>query len=275
MNTYLKRCRWGQFLLLRGDLISEYANLYGEWCEGEVELFHALLPEDGVVAEVGSNIGMHAVPISRFCGRGALFCYEPQRVIFQMLCANLALNERTNVFARHCAVGDTPGTVQVEAGDYEQPWNYGAFSVPAGYSAEGIYPGAVTQEAVPLIRLDDDMALAQRGRLDLLKVDAEGFEVQVLEGAAGLIGLHAPPIFVENNTAERFDAVLAALHAIGYACWWYCSSRCRESNFNRAFWPVPGRDVNMLCLPEGQAPPIPLVPVDGFADLDGGRLPLY
>jgi hypothetical protein len=85
VNTYLKRCRWGQFLLVRGDLISEYVNLYGEWCEGEVELFRALLPEDGVAVEVGSNIGMHAVPISRFCARGALFCYEPQRVV-NMLC---------------------------------------------------------------------------------------------------------------------------------------------------------------------------------------------
>lgn len=275
MNTYLKRGRWGEFLLIRGDLISEYVNLYGEWCEGEVELFRALLPEDGVAVEVGSNIGMHAVPISRFCGRGALFCYEPQRVVFQILCANLALNARTNVFARHCAVGAEAGSIRIEAGDYEQPWNYGAFSLVAGYSAEGRYPGPVALETVPIARLDDDADLAERGRLDLLKVDAEGFELPVLEGAAGLIARHRPPIFVENNAPDRFEALLAALRALGYACWWYCSSRSRESNFNRAFWPVPGRDVNMLCLPEGRTPPMPLVPVTDWAELEAGGLPLY
>ncbi len=207
MNTYLKQCRWGQFLLIHGDLISEYVNLYGEWCEGEVELFKQLLPADGVAIEVGSNIGMHAVPLSQICKDGKLFCFEPQRIIFQVLCANLALNGRLNVFASQCGVGDAEAMVDIQTGNYDQPWNYGAFSLTAGFNAEMKYAGAVNTEKVRVLALDQHPPIADIGRLDLLKIDAEGFESQVLRGARQLIARFKPFIFIENNNEGRFNAV--------------------------------------------------------------------
>jgi hypothetical protein len=39
MKTFVKECRWGKFLLLRGDMISVFTDLYGEWSEMEVRLF--------------------------------------------------------------------------------------------------------------------------------------------------------------------------------------------------------------------------------------------
>jgi len=143
MDTYLKACSWGRFLLICGDMISEFVNLYGEWCEAEVEIFNDLLPTNGVVIEVGSNIGMHSVPMSHFCSEGKLFCYEPQRLIFQILCANAALNGWLNIFARQCAVGSAAAIIDIDSGDYDRPWNCDAYSLAAGFSAEGRYPGPV------------------------------------------------------------------------------------------------------------------------------------
>ncbi len=275
MDTYLKQCRWGNFLLIRGDLISEYVNLYGEWCEGEVELFARLLPEDGVAIEVGSNIGMHATPLSHFCRKGKLFCYEPQRVVFQILCANLALNNRLNVIARPCAVGAENAVIEIESGACDAPWNYGAFSLARGYSAEGLYRGAVAKEPVQLVRLDDDMAAHAIGRLDLLKIDSEGCETEALRGASALIARFKPYIFVENNAPERFDSVLDDIRGRGYRCYWYCSSRSRPNNFNKAFWIMHGQDINMLCVAEEKPQPADLVPVESLRDLDLGKVPLY
>jgi hypothetical protein len=97
MRTYIKSARHGKFILMHGDMISEFVNLYGEWCEGEIELFNQIIPKNGVVIEIGSNIGMHSIPISRICNEGKLFCFEPQRIIFQILCGNIALNNITNI----------------------------------------------------------------------------------------------------------------------------------------------------------------------------------
>jgi hypothetical protein len=64
MKTFLKDCRWGRFLLLRGDMISIFADLYGEWSELELRLFRTFLTPDSNVVEVGANLGLHSVPLS-------------------------------------------------------------------------------------------------------------------------------------------------------------------------------------------------------------------
>jgi FkbM family methyltransferase len=275
VDTYFKRCRWGDFLLLRGDLLSEFVNLYGEWCEGEVELFRSLLSADSTVIEVGSYIGMHSVPLSKCCSHGRVFCYEPQRVIFQVMCANLALNNCVNVFASQFAVGKENSILEIESSAYDKPWNYGAFSLTTGFSTEGHFGGSVTKEPVTVVRLDDEAILHKIERLDLLKIDTEGFEVNVLDGAATLIQECKPFIFVENNRREHFDTLVANLMDRGYRCYWFCSRRGRENNFNRAFWMVQGHDVNMICVSEDKPQPTNLAPVERFDDVVENRIPLY
>jgi len=275
MRTYLKRCRWGEFLLIHGDMISEYINLYGEWCEGEVELFRRLLPDDGVTIEVGANIGAHAVPLSQFCAKGRVFCYEPQRVIFQILCANLALNNITNVIAQPCAVGDKNARIEIEGGAYDQPWNYGAFSVVSGFSAEARFPGAIQKEQVRLLRLDDDPQLQTLQRLDFLKIDAEGSECEVMNGATRLIKKFQPMIFAEVTSPKNFDRVWRDILRRGYRCYWVCSRRARKENFNQAQWLMPGQDVNLLGVAQERPQPGDLVEVKSAADLEAKHVPLY
>lgn len=55
----------GTFNLIEGDFISQYAALYGEWSDVEVQFFLENLNSSSNVIEVGSNIGMHAVPIAK------------------------------------------------------------------------------------------------------------------------------------------------------------------------------------------------------------------
>lgn len=49
MRTFIKDLRWGKFILLRGDMISNYASNYGEWSETEVDLYKLLLRNDSNV----------------------------------------------------------------------------------------------------------------------------------------------------------------------------------------------------------------------------------
>jgi FkbM family methyltransferase len=285
MQTFLKDCRWGRFLLLRGDMISTYVDVYGEWCELEVSLYQRLLRPDSVVIEVGANLGLHTVPLAKIAVSGKVICFEPQRLIFETLCGNLALNNLTNVDAHRVAVGEHHEIVEIETTDYDIPWNYGAFSVAAGFSSEVRFPGNLSSEPTAVVALDEFPQTAGAERLDLLKVDAEGFELAVMRGADRLIARTRPNLFVENNNPASGDELIRHIRALGYDCFWYCSARFRSENYNGVDQSVPvvgngvewnrfGVDVNMVCFPDGVLPINGLPRAESFDQVVRGEVPL-
>ncbi len=274
METFLKNCKWGQMLLLRGDMISQYADLYGEWSELEVSLFRDILQADSNVVEIGANIGLHTIPLSKIVSQGKVICFEPQRMIFQMLCANCALNNRINVYAYNQAIGDSEERLEIACTDYRDPWNYGAYSVARGYNTERPFQGNEWVEHVQLIRLDDHPQVDGLDSIQLLKIDVEGMEMAVLAGAAGLIQRHRPYLFIENNNVENGDKLILAIHDLGYEAYWFCTERFSEQNYNRVQWRIPGGDINMICFPREQAVnSVPFAKVHGYRDLKEGRSP--
>lgn len=248
MQTYLKDLKWGRFNLIQGDMISNIAAHYGEWSEVEVAVFHTLLNADDNVIEVGSNIGLHAVPIAKKIPQGKLLCFEPQRIIFQQLCCNLALNNLTNVDSYRLGVGEQNETLAIERSNYDTAWNYGSFSLDKGFSTEGSFNGSVEKERLDVVNLDDFPAVAELDRLALLKIDAEGFDIKVLNGAEKTIKRLQPAIFIEVkfNTAGE---ILQKLQALQYRVFWVASRRYQQNNFYRAPQVESGVDFNFLALP--------------------------
>lgn len=113
----------------------------GKQCGAVLALFASLIPPEATVIEVGANIGMHSIPLSRIAHQGKVVCLEPQRVVFQLLSGNCALNNRTNSYAERMAVGARTGMTTIVSTDYETPWNYGACSLRNGFDAEGVFSG--------------------------------------------------------------------------------------------------------------------------------------
>ncbi|MBI2317857.1 MAG: FkbM family methyltransferase [Betaproteobacteria bacterium] len=274
MKTFTKECRWGTFLLLKGDLISVYADMYGEWSEMEVKLFRKILTPQSNVVEIGANLGLHTVPLAKTAAKGSVICFEPQRILFQMLCANAAINDLTNVFAYRAAVSDSGRETRIQSSDYETPWNYGSFSIETGMSAEGRFPGDVTMESVKVVSLDAFTPANELASLNLLKIDAELHEIAVLRGAERLIKRHRPVIFVENNKEQNGDALIEAVKDLGYSPFWFCSKRFQPDNFNKVGFELPGADTNMVCFPEGENPVRGLAPAKHFSELAEGKVPL-
>jgi FkbM family methyltransferase len=274
MHTFLKDCRHGRFVLVRGDMVSSYVDLYGEWSELEVKLFSRLLKPDSVVIEVGSNLGMHSVPLGNIVPDGRVVCFEPQRPIFNILCGNIALNNLLNVHAHRLAVGERNETVAIASTDYEAPWNYSAFSLSVGFNRDGQFFGGVESERVEVVTLDQFPDTADLERLDLLKLDAEGMELPVLRGARTLIERTRPILFVENDKAGG-DDLIGYIRGLGYYCYWYHTERFSWTNYNRAPWKVDGTDANMVCFPKGEALPVKGLPrAESFGQLERGEVPL-
>src|SRR5882672_1609267 len=84
MQSKIKDCRHGRFMYLPNDAyIGRSLDVYGEYCEGESEIFRQLLRPGDVALDVGANIGALTVGMARTVqSAGAVVAFEPQRAIY-------------------------------------------------------------------------------------------------------------------------------------------------------------------------------------------------
>ncbi|WP_232833456.1 FkbM family methyltransferase [Paraburkholderia kururiensis] len=204
------------------EFVGRSLSLYGEWSEPEPFLFAQMVREGNTVVEAGANIGSHTVMLSRTVGdTGLVFAFEPQRHTFQLLCANLALNERLNVRAMQCAVGDEEGTVEFPVIDPRQRNNFGASSL--------LLQGLPSEQVA--LRSIDSLHLP---RLDFLKADVEGFEANVIRGAQKTLGEHRPIVYLEylnHYTGDSSKTFLKLFSSLNYRVWYFITPVFNRLNF--------------------------------------------
>jgi FkbM family methyltransferase len=233
-----KTCRYGEMVYNSHDIyIGRSLELYGEYSNSEAEMFRQLVPPGGLVVECGANIGAHTVFFARQVGpQGQVVAFEPQRILFQTLCANLALNSITNVFGMQKAVGARSGAITVPVFDFTVDENFGGLFL--GPHQEG--------EAVPLTRLDDINLPA----CHFIKIDVEGMELDVIQGGAGTISRHKPVLYVENDRQDKSPALVQAIAALGYKLYWHHAEYFNPHNFfgnpENVFGDI--RSHNMVCI---------------------------
>ncbi len=234
----LVRARHGLMLYNRHDIyIGRSVECYGEFSEGENDLFRQVLRPGCVVVEAGANIGAHTLTLSKAVGpRGAVYAYEPQRPVFQILCGNMALNGRLNVDCRREALGEQSGWINVPAVDYHAPENYGGLQLGGHQAGEKVRVSTVDSLELP--------------RCDMIKVDVEGMELQVLQGAAATIGRCRPILYVENDRIEKSQPLIEYIMSLGYTLYWHMPPLYHPSNYFENTDNVFGRIVssNMLCV---------------------------
>jgi FkbM family methyltransferase len=149
-------------------------------------LFSRLGP-GSIFVDVGANIGAMTVPVARQVGpNGRVLAIEASPRVFRYLEHNIAANGIANVRLKCCAASDaqTPALPFFEA----PPECFGAGSVGPQSNA--------LPRAVPAVPLDCILESENISRVDVLKVDVEGFESAVFRGAARLLNGPAPPIVV-------------------------------------------------------------------------------
>jgi FkbM family methyltransferase len=195
---------------------------YGECCEIEHRFLAALLGQGDIVIEVGANIGVHTIGLAKAVGQGGqVIAIEPQPPIFQVLCANLALNGIANTTPLAFGCGAHTDSMIAPIIEYGTPTLHNSGSVSLIDSGSGV--------AVPVVPLDE-LAKELPG-LRLLKIDVEGMERQVLQGANELITRHRPLLYVENDRIEKSRALIEWIVAQGYRLWWHIPLLYNPENF--------------------------------------------
>ena len=235
----LAACRSGLMLFNRNDTyIGASLRKYGEFSGGETVLFGIFVQPGMTVLDIGANIGVHTVDLSCLVGAaGTVHAFEPQRLIFQVLCANVALNSCTNVFTHNAAVGAASGSLLVPSLDPNGQNNYGGVSLP----------GAQQGESVPLVTIDSlDLRFCHA-----IKLDVEGMETEALQGAAVTIARCRPFIYVENDREARSAELISLLQSYGYRLYWHLPMIYSADNFRADKENIFGNTVsaNMLCVP--------------------------
>lgn len=172
---------------------------------------------DGVVAvDCGANIGVHTIEWARcMSGWGRVYSFEPQEKIYYALAGNIALNNCFNVTARLAAVGARCGTLAIPEVNYCVPSSFGSLELNPGDANEYIgqnidYDRAKQQ--IDLLTIDS----LELPRIDLLKIDVEGMELEVLQGAQQSIARSKPQLLVEVIKSDE-KAITQLLEAEGYS----------------------------------------------------------
>src|SRR5262245_24087885 len=238
-NLRLKSCKHGPMMYLANDsYIGRSLDLYGEFSEGECRLFDQIVRPGMVVVDVGANIGAHTVQLAKSVGpSGKVLAFEPQRILYQMLCGNVALNLLANVATFNAALAAKHGVVRVPPIDYGQVANFGGLSLAATRDGEAIAARSL-----------DSYSLRS---CHFIKIDVEGMERDVLEGACKTLATRRPILYVENDRAGQSKELIAWIMANGYRAYWHLPSLFNPNNYFGNPEDVFGNIVSaqLLCIP--------------------------
>lgn len=240
LPTYLGAAptRYGTMLYPQGDMwVGRSVATYGEYSEGEVELFRQFVRSGDTVVEAGANIGGLTLPLAGLVGAGGkVLAFEAQRPIHALLTTNLMLNGLQQVWAERVALGAQGGSIKVPVHDLSLAGNFGGVSL-----------GGEAGEDCPLRTLDSYGLTS----LKLIKIDVEGAESEVIDGAHQTITRLRPVLYVENDRKEKSAALIKRILDLGYRLWWHVvplySPRNPKGNAENVFGQV--ASLNMACLP--------------------------
>lgn len=246
----------GPMWVFKSDIyVSRSLSTYGEYVHAENEVFSQIVKPGMTVVEVGANIGAHAVTLARACAPGPYYGFEPQQRVFQVLTANAVINGITNALLYPEAIGDREGMMVIDQPDYSAAGNFGSVSLDS-------------KNQQPRRRLPVRVSKLDSWGLSachLLKIDVEGWECQVIEGAKGTISKHRPIIYTENDRAKTQGQLIEMIAGLNYKLYWHVAPMFRQSNFKGVTENVFGNtaSLNMLCMPIDRN-----IPVNGLPEID-------
>lgn len=205
----------GKFIILNTDTNQglHYKNNNTHIEQHHIDLLNSLLKEidSPVVLDLGANLGFFTFGMIENIDNAVVYSFEPQRVLSNMICGSVALNCKENIHVRNAAVGNFNGKVKIPKYDYSIISSFGSISTEEVGTKEYIGQSTESYEEVDIITVDSLLL----SKVDLIKIDVEGMELSVLEGAINTITKHKPILFVEFLKSDAIR-LYNTLQSFGY-----------------------------------------------------------
>lgn len=161
------------------------------WERKLYKIYKDIIQPTDVVVDVGAFIGSHTVCFSHLANQGKVFAFEPCSKPYQALCKTLEINHMDNVNLFKSAVTNKNGNDEIIGSTHDGD----SFVKRIRCSKKSREEETVTTLTIDSLNLE---------RCDLIKIDVEGCEWEVLEGAQTTIETHRPVIFFETfRKAEK------------------------------------------------------------------------
>ena len=154
----------------------------------ETNLIQRQVKNGDVVVDVGANIGYYTVLLAQKAKKA--YAFEPDSVNFEILEKNIKANNLKNVVAVKAAVGSKNGELNLYKSE-ENLGDHKLFKIPLGSAASPFDK----REKIKVVKLDDFI----REPVDLIKIDTQGWEPEVIEGAKKIIKNCKPVLFMEYS----------------------------------------------------------------------------
>lgn len=177
-----------------------------------------------VIVDVGANLGWFTLDLKFSNPTSKIIAFEPQKVLTNMLEYSIALNSFENITVHNIGLGHKDHLMELAVFDYNKMGNFGGISLGKyNGSKENIGQSPLRYQQIQVKKLDQ----FEFDRLDLLKVDIEGMELEFLVGAEITIKKHRPIIFIEflkcdrailKNTLKQLDYYIRETHDYNYLC---------------------------------------------------------
>lgn len=253
----VERALFRERLPLRLNLASAHERmaLLMNGYEEEVADFLAGLYAGGYILDIGANIGLVAIPLALRTSRGAdvrghLVAFEAMPSNYAALRANTLLNGLEDRITSHClglGAGSARRFIEIEGGDGSRTGT--ANMLPAHLAARG--------QQIEIVSLD---ALRREGQLPrpvtVVKLDTDGYDLEILRGARTLLAEDRPIVFAELNAVclgwhgQTLGDAVRFLEALGYETW---PATTRRPLHFRAYRPDDGYQMDCLLVPRERA----------------------
>ena len=192
--------------------------IWNKFEKDETDYMCKVLKKGDVFIDVGSNIGLFSLIASKIVGdKGKVICFEPSPLTYTRLKENVTINNFNNLDVRNLGLSDSIGelTFYVSNNGYDA-WN--SFSPSADNKLE-------LSIKVPVSTLDFELNEIDKSKIKLVKIDVEGWEKFVLQGAKDFLINFNPIVMVEFTEQNTFNSgypvhdIYDIMNSYGYT--WY------------------------------------------------------
>lgn len=182
-----------------GDHISNVIGISKYYYEAAMLAYIRDNVHRGVMVDVGSNIGNHSIYLAKYCAISVI-SFEPFNRSFELLQVNVLQNNLTNIELCNFGLSSCTDDLMMSLGS---ELNVGMAKI----SSDGTEPCKV-------IAFDDYYKMADM--ITMIKIDCEGYELNVIKGMIRTIEKHKPDLFIECQSTTDYEDVSRILHPLGY-----------------------------------------------------------
>jgi FkbM family methyltransferase len=193
---------------------SIFLNSFDNWEANSIATWLNAIADGDTVVDVGSYLGVYSILAAK-AGAKRVIAYEPNPFTYEGLRANVALNDLGGtIVTRMLALSDFVGSAEL----FHPPGR----EMSSGSQLRNNNQGEETngwdnKSEVCVTTLDEEVKALNLGRVGAIKIDAEGYEMQVLKGAAQTLGTSRPVMIIELHSFKHLKNASGFLLPLGYS----------------------------------------------------------